>query len=318
MRNRFLILLCLCSFFMGVFAQVSGGQISRNAGKKKQSTQRIIKKSFSNKRISTPSTYVDNTPLVQGPIYPSRDDLFLSNTELPIKGPFDVSNPNVKYTVLQAPYFEGHVLERDMNRKQVYLKQISCRRNKIIDIDEWFDKNKIKEHQLGGGKNLHILTRGQNEKLIITNKQNNSYYVAYDLQKISKSPKTTNSNVISQEVYDVIIEGNIMYVAHAGNGFATEFGYQTGYISAINLITDEIIWTSQPLTNNSWEISLVGNSIIAGYGFTNEPDYLFVLDRFSGQPVQKIQLKTGPTYIIVKGQNVYVRTYSEDYVFAIQ
>lgn len=43
-----------------------------------------------------------------------------------------------------------------------------------------------------------------------------------------------------------------------------------------------------------------------------------MLDRFSGQQVQKIPLKTGPKYIIVNGHNVYVRTYSYDYVFAIE
>ena len=84
------------------------------------------------------------------------------------------------------------------------------------------------------------------------------------------------------------------------------------------MLSNEIIWTSQPKTNNCSQIAIVGNSIIAGYGFTDEPDYLFVLDKYSGQRVQRIFLKKGPDWVVVKGSSVYVRTYSLDYVFSIQ
>ena len=71
------------------------------------------------------------------------------------------------------------------------------------------------------------------------------------------------------------------------------------------------------MTNNC-KIALVGNSLITGYGFTEEPDYLFVLDKYSGQRVQKIALKNGPEYIIAKENSLLVRTYSYNYVFSIQ
>ena len=113
------------------------------------------------------------------------------------------------------------------------------------------------------------------------------------------------------------IEGNIMYVSH--DSYSDYYGKipdeENGYLSAIDLRTNEILWTTEKKTCNS-DIEIVGNSIICGYGSSFESDYLYVVDKYSGQRVQKIFLKKAPEHVIAKGNRIYVRTYSYDYVFS--
>ena len=61
-----------------------------------------------------------------------------------------------------------------------------------------------------------------------------------------------------------------------------------------------------------------GGAILSGYGFTSEPDFLFVLDRASGRVLSKVKVASGPDYLIEKDGDLLVRTYDHDYVFAIE
>lgn len=105
--------------------------------------------------------------------------------------------------------------------------------------------------------------------------------------------------------------------AHGSNSYSDGAGYQTGYLTAFDMEKQEIIWTTQPMTCNS-HIAIVGNSIICGYGFTSEPDYLFILDKYSGQRVKRIPVKKMVNEVVPKGDLLYVRTYSYDYLFKIE
>ena len=58
--------------------------------------------------------------------------------------------------------------------------------------------------------------------------------------------------------------------------------------------------------------------IICGYGFTNEPDYLYLINKNTGDLLQQIKLNTAPEYIIRKQDQLYVRTYDTDYIFEIK
>ncbi len=266
--------------------------------------------------------------------YPQRDADFLSNYRLPSIGEFNPDNNGYgyNYVTLPTPYFDGHVLKRDMSRKQVTLRQVSCTQNDITDTEEWFRNNGLEEtairyeneamdemrprfryeseiyHAIAYG--VHY---GNTMRVAITDDGQQTLYGAYNFDNFQYPPKARSG--ADHTLQYIKIEGNIMYVAHTGNGYAKAFQGQTGYISAIDMRTNEILWTTEPLTCNS-SFEIVGNSIICGYGFSDEPDYLFVVDKYSGQRVQKIFLKKGPQYVVVKGNRVYVRTYSYDYVFS--
>jgi len=55
--------------------------------------------------------------------------------------------------------------------------------------------------------------------------------------------------------------------------------------------------------------------IIAGYGFTAESHFLYVVNQKDGRIVQTLSLKKSPEYILKKGDSIFVRTYDTDYVF---
>ena len=60
------------------------------------------------------------------------------------------------------------------------------------------------------------------------------------------------------------------------------------YVSAIDVQTMKALWHSAPLVSNAANFEVVGDYLITGYGFTAEPDFLFVLRRDTGEAITKI------------------------------
>lgn len=267
--------------------------------------------------------------------YPQRDDAFKADYKLAAIGTFDPNNlESLQFTAMPAPDFTGHVLKLDKSRKHVKLKQLSCKANEITDDDEWFLNNDLVRreervelpmgqfaprfrYRTGG---YLITTYGENWgntlKVTITDEAQQTLYAAYDFESYKFSPKTTLMGN-TQSLDDFIIEGNILYFSFGTNGYSDGAGYQTGYIAAFDMEKQELVWVSQPLTCNS-HFAVVDNSIICGYGFTSEPDNLFILDKYSGQRIQKLPLKKMALEVVPKDGYLYVRTYSYDYLFKIQ
>ena len=311
MKKVLCIILLLSQSLIGN-AQTSGGQITR-----KNSSRSNVQSSRKNN---------SSTSVTHQKVYPQCDEVFNRNDRLQARGVLNVSYGDNQFFMLPAPDFYGHILERNRSRKQITLKQASCKPNAITDDEQWLKENGIQlnSETVGIGMNIGKLALRRRLKtggyhVLVTDEKETVLYAAYDFENFRKSPKRDKSDDYSgkQHIFDVIIEGSIMYVGHGGNTYSSTYGNQTGYITTIDLINNEILWTSMPLTNNSG-IALIDNSLITGYGFTDEPDYLLVLDKYSGQRVQKIPLKKAPGYIITKGSSVLVRTYSYDYTFSIQ
>ena len=93
---------------------------------------------------------------------------------------------------------------------------------------------------------------------------------------------------------------------------------QNAYLSAIDLKSGLLLWRSPPLVCNSHNFIIQDDHIWCGYGFTAEPDFITLLDRQSGDLVSKTRLKTGPDYLLLRDNRLYVRTYDTDYVFDIE
>ncbi len=113
------------------------------------------------------------------------------------------------------------------------------------------------------------------------------------------------------EVYD-----GILYVSTVHAGYASENSW-SNYIIAIDLDSKELLWRSAPLTNNCANFKIVDDTIICGYGFTSEPDYIYLLDRFTGDEVDKIKINSAPYQFEVVDDTLYVATYNTAYEFKI-
>lgn len=267
--------------------------------------------------------------------HPQRDADFLSDYRMQPTGDFSLYNYDYNNIMLQAPDFNGYVLKRNMSRKQLTLRQVSCRQNNITDDDKWYERNGLlrEEETFPNEDNKEIRPRlrydtngysvvtygpyyAETSIVVIADPSLEKVYKAYDFENFKMPPGVKEPCGIPGVGF-VKIEGNIMYVSH--NSYSDYYGKisdeQVGYLSAIDLRTNEILWTTEKKTCNS-SIEIIGNSIICGFGSSFDTDYLYVVDKYSGQRVQKIFLKKAPKHVIAKDNRIYVRTYSYDYVFS--
>jgi hypothetical protein len=60
-----------------------------------------------------------------------------------------------------------------------------------------------------------------------------------------------------------------------------------------------------------------GDVIFCGYGFTAEDDYLYQLDKNTGEVIDRLPLKKMPDLMAEKDDRLYVHTYSYDYVIQV-
>ena len=89
-------------------------------------------------------------------------------------------------------------------------------------------------------------------------------------------------------------ENRVLYVSHAHGTYARASGGSNAHIPALDTATGAVLWRSRPLVANAANFELAGDTIIAGYGFTAEPDYLYLLDKTTGQVHERVKLKSGP------------------------
>jgi hypothetical protein len=137
----------------------------------------------------------------------------------------------------------------------------------------------------------------------------------FDFEAWRRAPKTApgDADFVDQRVAWAQAVDGVLFVSTGHNTYAKSSGGATGYISAIDLATGELLWRSDPLVANARNFLVHDGWIITGYGFTAEPDFLFVLDARTGEVKSKQRLKSGPSAIVLKDTRLFVRTYDTDY-----
>jgi hypothetical protein len=154
--------------------------------------------------------------------------------------------------------------------------------------------------------------------LLAQNTKNRKIEYALDFSNYRRLPGTpVHPGSSDQKIRFAFQIDNTLYVSHGINGYAQEALGRTAYVSAIDVSRLKPLWHSAPLVSNAANFEFVGDYLITGYGFTQEPDFLFMLRRRDGQAVEKIPLKSAPEFIIRQGERVYVRTYNTNYIFKI-
>jgi hypothetical protein len=107
-----------------------------------------------------------------------------------------------------------------------------------------------------------------------------------------------------------------LYVQNAHLTYAKSSCGQNAYITAIDAQTKRRLWRSKALVANAQTFAVTPDYILSGYGFTAEPDYLYLLDRRTGRVVERLSLPSGPEKITRSGKNFVVRTY--DHVLVVR
>ncbi|MFO0665132.1 MAG: hypothetical protein U0174_14355 [Polyangiaceae bacterium] len=141
----------------------------------------------------------------------------------------------------------------------------------------------------------------------------------FDFAAYLTPPKAVakDASFVQGQVEWAVVKDQVLYVSTGHRTYAASSYGKNAYVTAIDVTTGELLWQSDSLVSNARNFLVLGDYIVSGYGFTAEPDFLFVLSRGTGKTVKKVPVKSGPEVILEREGKLYVRTYDTDYVFAI-
>lgn len=248
------------------------------------------------------------------PVFFEYDDPYANGAKL-----FEIKNPSTQY------YYEGD----EVPSIDYSLKQISIKSNEIIDTESWFSE--VGDISVGyywsDDKYTYCKSTVRDYEYTHLDVYDNSSdsgegdllytFDMSDFQYMDVNKESFFSSYATQGIKYALIRDDVLYISTAHRTYADACPL-TGYITAIDINTGDVIWKTEPLINNADSFDFIGDTIVAGYGFTNEPDYLKIIDIKTGALVRQVDVKNAVDYIKYKNGKLYVRCYSYDYVFEVE
>ncbi len=262
-------------------------------------------------------------------------------------------NTNIPVT-LETPSFSYYLSDRvKPNVKQpIQLTMKSSASNEITDGEKWFADNdliynayEVPNSFMDKAGNLPDGIAKQWDNLMITAAFYDDAYIfctygadfsegyilniydkaslelihTLDFSNYRYAPEYISADYeyIQQKIYWATIKDNILFISHSHNTYAKSSNNMNAYITAIDLSDLSVLWRTEPLVSNAYNFQLIDDVIISGYGFTDEPDFLYQIDSSNGKTIDKLPLKSAAEYIIRKDNVLYVRTYNMNYEFEI-
>lgn len=231
-------------------------------------------------------------------IYETLDDNDESLEETDLQGA-EIKHITIDLSASKETHIEGDAVT------PLNLKIISEEENGIDWAYEWYNS-----------KNLSLPMVG--------NEWNRFYDEVYEYQWIGDQleiyeKETGNCLYVLEYPTDKwYVNGNnaylkdgIFYGASVTNGYAKP---DTCFMFAYDLNNDELLWRSASQSYNTMNFVVKGDIIICGYGFTDEKDYLYQINRNTGEIIDKIELKKMPDLLVEQDGKLYVHTYSYNYI----
>jgi hypothetical protein len=133
----------------------------------------------------------------------------------------------------------------------------------------------------------------------------------FDFLRYGRPPhvRPGNGGLVYEQPQWAQERNGVLYIENAHLTYASASFGQNAYITAINVKTRRAIWRSHALVGNALNFLVTPHYVIAGYGFTNEPDYVYVLSRSTGRVLDRLLLPNGPETIRLRGNVLHIRTY---------
>jgi hypothetical protein len=207
------------------------------------------------------------------------------------------------------------------------LRAVSTQANLVIDDDRWFQQHALAaplldpavapEHVLAYFRKQplkaayvhadHVVSRYGDATLVVTAPQREprAFLLRYG----------DDQSALLEPTFAQLVGGTLL-VQLAYNGYASAVRGHTGYLAAYDATSGAQRWLSQARVANATSFVVTADRVVTGYGFTSEPDYVYVLDLATGSVRQRLPLKSAPSYVIAKDAQLYVRTGGMDYVLA--
>ena len=167
-----------------------------------------------------------------------------------------------------------------------------------------------------GESEKDISRRGRDPHLIMLVDPTKEVKKVYNTSSMTFPPKNRASDLDRQSVDWAVVKDGVLYFSISGlRGFDKG---QNAYIVAIDTATDKTLWVSKPNTCNSDNFLVVDNSIICGFGDSNIPDFINVLNRFTGVQKQQLWVANAPHWLAIGSDGrLYVSLYDKHVAFKI-
>jgi outer membrane protein assembly factor BamB len=111
------------------------------------------------------------------------------------------------------------------------------------------------------------------------------------------------------EIQDIRYADGVLYFNEACQSYASGANGQCSSLVAVDPRAGEVLWRTNPLVSNG-RFRLRGCYIVAGYGFTAEPDNVFLVERATGKVTQKIAVSSAPeVYQLMDREHLDVTLY---------
>ena len=181
--------------------------------------------------------------------------------------------------------------------------------NGIDFADEWYASENLSLPMIGtdwnsfSAENYEYLWEGEDLYIYENGTGNCLYVLHYPTDKWY-----VNGN-------NAYLKDGIFYGASVANGYAQP---NTCFMFAYDLKNEKLLWRSADQSYNSMNFVVEGDVLICGYGFTAEPDYLYQINRNTGEIIDRLLLKKMPDLIVEQDGKLYVHTYSYNYVIEIE
>lgn len=228
-----------------------------------------------------------------------------------------------QYYLIENPSWEYCLKERvaSEDNTSLHLELLTEEGNEIIDTEKWFVENGLEQpfwniveddtyrYEITGdgymGCQLDMYRLDGGEHV---------YCLDFSQYRYADEFKEEDRDFVEQGIWWAQSADGVLYVAIGHNTYAASSPH-TAYLVAINLNDMSVMWKSEPCTANAKTFVVVDNTIVCGYGFTSEPDYLILVDRRDGMQVERIPIRSKADYIICKDDVLFVRTYNTNYTF---
>ncbi|MCR5356721.1 MAG: hypothetical protein K6E63_04880 [Lachnospiraceae bacterium] len=230
----------------------------------------------------------------------------------------------INYTILDEhpkPYLSKNA-PSSTPYTPVKLKQKSCKENDITDVDEWFTKAGTTKLGTDFDDGIHrfVLTGdagyGTMTQINVYDKTDNTWLYHLDFSDFLYEDGYEGNDFVARGIHNCFMVDDLLYLNLYHRTYA-ETCPANAYMICVNMTTGEVMWISDSLVANSGSFVRWGDSIITGYGFTAEDDYIYILNRYNGAVTERIKVKKSPDYFRFVDNDLWVRTYSYDYVFDI-
>lgn len=123
--------------------------------------------------------------------------------------------------------------------------------------------------------------------------------------------------VYEQVIWAWLAPNGILYVETAHQTYAKSSFGRNAYVSAVDPKRRKLLWRSPALVANADNFVVLNDTIVSGYGFTAEPDYLYAIDRATGKVKGRLLLPSSPQTIARHGNVLSVATYDHRLVVKV-